>query len=43
MAFALSCPHPLQREPHLPFEGGGSGVQTVSSTAFIVSTCCSGY
>jgi hypothetical protein len=43
MAFALPCPHPLQCELHLPIEGGGFGVQTVSSTAFIVSTCCSGY
>jgi hypothetical protein len=43
MALTLPCPHPLQCEPHLPVEGGGSGVQTVSSTAFSVSTFCSRY
>ena len=43
MAPTLPCPHPLQCEPHLPVEGGVSGVQTVSSTVFTVSTFCSGY
>jgi len=43
MALTLPCHHPLQCEPRLPVEGGGSGVQTVSSTAFTASTFCSGY
>ena len=43
MALTLPCPHPLQCEPHLPVEGGGSGVQNVSSTVFTVSTFCGGY
>ena len=43
MALTLPCPHPLQCKPNLPVESEGSGVQTVSSTAFTVSTLCSRY
>jgi hypothetical protein len=43
MELALPCCNPLQCEPHLQVEGGGSCVQTVSSTVIIVSTCCSEY